>query len=118
MGRRVTRSLGGVPAPERSDGLHTTTYGEAGSPVVFCHGLFGQGKNWTQIGKVLDEDHRVVLADMPHHGRSAWAEEFDYLAAAEEVVGLLEAGRSDDPVALVGHSMGGKIAMLVALRRP
>lgn len=100
------------------DGLHTTTYGEAGSRVVFCHGLFGQGKNWTQIGKVLAGDHRVVLADMPHHGRSAWADEFDYVDAADEVIGLLDAGGSDDSVALIGHSMGGKIAMLAALRRP
>jgi len=103
-----------VPAPDR-DGLHTTTYGERGSLVAFCHGLFGQGKNWTQIGKVLTADHRVLLVDMPHHGRSAWAEEFDYLDAADQVAGLLD---GDDPVALVGHSMGGKIAMLVALRHP
>ena len=96
-------------------GLHTTTFGERGSLVVFCHGLFGQGKNWTQIGKVLSPDHRVLLVDMPHHGRSAWAEEFDYLDAADQVAGLLT---GDDPVALVGHSMGGKIAMLVALRHP
>ena len=59
--------------------LHTTTYGDHGSRVVFCHGLFGQGKNWTRIGKVLSPDHRVLLVDMPHHGRSAWADEFDYL---------------------------------------
>ena len=100
--------------PDR-DGLHTTSYGDGGTSVVFCHGLFGQGKNWTQIGKVLAEDHRVLLVDMPHHGRSAWADEFDYLDAADQVAGLLHA---EDPVALVGHSMGGKIAMLVALRHP
>jgi len=98
-----------------SDGLHTATYGGDGSLVVFCHGLFGQGKNWTQIGKVLAADHRVLLVDMPHHGRSAWADEFDYVDAADQVAGLLH---DDDPVALVGHSMGGKIAMLVALRHP
>ena len=87
---------------------------------MFCHGLFGQGRNWTAIGKALAEDHRVVLVDMPDHGRSAWSERFDYLAAADQVAGLLEAGADgdDDPVALVGHSMGGKIAMLVALRHP
>ncbi len=96
-------------------GLHTTTYGERGSLVVFCHGLFGQGRNWTRIGKALSPDHRVLLVDMPHHGRSAWADEFDYLDAADQVAELLD---GDDPVALVGHSMGGKIAMLVALRHP
>ena len=102
-----------MPAPTRSSGLHTTRLGETGPLVVLCHGLFGQGKNWTRIGKELAATHRVLLVDMPHHGRSAWSERFDYLDAADQVAGLLSA---DDPAALVGHSMGGKIAMLVALR--
>lgn len=95
--------------------LHTTSYGAGGGLVVFCHGLFGQGRNWTQVAKQLAGDHRTLLVDMPDHGRSPWSERFDYLAAAEQVAGLLG---PDDPVALVGHSMGGKIAMLVALHRP
>jgi pimeloyl-ACP methyl ester carboxylesterase len=102
-----------MSAPARAPGLHTTALGETGPLVVFCHGLFGQGKNWTTIAKRLADDHRVLLVDMPNHGRSAWTERFDYLDAADQVAGLLSA---DDPVALVGHSMGGKIAMLVALQ--
>jgi pimeloyl-ACP methyl ester carboxylesterase len=104
-----------MSAPARVPGLHTTSLGEAGSLVVFCHGLFGQGKNWATVAKRLADDHRVLLVDMPNHGRSAWTETFDYLAAADQVAGLLSA---EDPVALVGHSMGGKVAMLVALRHP
>jgi pimeloyl-ACP methyl ester carboxylesterase len=104
-----------MSAPARAPGLHTTSLGDAGSWVVFCHGLFGQGKNWTTVAKRLADDHRVLLVDMPNHGRSAWSESFDYLDAADQVAGLLSA---DDPVALVGHSMGGKIAMIVALRHP
>jgi pimeloyl-ACP methyl ester carboxylesterase len=99
----------------RVQGLHTTSYGESGSRIVFCHGLFGQGRNWTRIGKELATSHRVTLVDMPDHGRSAWSEHFDYLDAADRVADLLT---DDDPVALVGHSMGGKIAMLLALRHP
>lgn len=95
--------------------LHTTELGESGSRVVFCHGLFGQGRNWTQIGKSLAERHRVTLVDMPHHGRSPWPERFSYVDLADQVAGLLSA---DDPVALVGHSMGGKAAMVLALRHP
>jgi pimeloyl-ACP methyl ester carboxylesterase len=95
--------------------LHTTELGEAGSRVVFCHGLFGQGRNFTAIGKQLAERHRVTLVDMPDHGQSPWSERFDYLTMADQVAVLLSA---DDPVALVGHSMGGKTAMLVALRHP
>ena len=95
--------------------LHTTDLGDHGSRIVFCHGLFGQGRNWTQIGKALAGDHRVTLVDMPHHGRSPWPEGFDYLDVADRVAGLLTA---DDPVTLVGHSMGGKAAMVLALRHP
>ncbi|UMG92002.1 alpha/beta fold hydrolase [Nocardioides sp. TF02-7] len=95
--------------------LHTTTYGDHGSRVVFCHGLFGQGRNWNQHAKDLAADHRVLLVDMPNHGRSEWTERFDYVDAADRVAGVLDA---DDPVALVGHSMGGKIAMVLALRHP
>jgi pimeloyl-ACP methyl ester carboxylesterase len=95
--------------------LHTTDLGDDGSRIVFCHGLFGQGRNWTQIGKALAADHRVTLVDMPHHGRSHWPEGFDYIDVADRVAGLLTA---DDPVTLVGHSMGGKAAMVLALRHP
>jgi pimeloyl-ACP methyl ester carboxylesterase len=102
------------------DSLHTIELGESGSRVVFCHGLFGQGRNFTAIGKALSDQHRVTLVDMPDHGQSPWSDRFDYLVAADQVAELLGAGSGgqDDPVALVGHSMGGKIAMLVALRHP
>ncbi|WP_374455804.1 alpha/beta fold hydrolase [Nocardioides sp.] len=95
--------------------LHTTVLGDHGPTVAFCHGLFGQGKNWTQIAKALSADHRVVLVDMPNHGRSPWTETFDYLDLADQVADTL---RPEGALALVGHSMGGKIAMCLALRHP
>jgi len=99
--------------------LHTTTYGEKGSPIVFCHGLFGQGRNWTAVAKALADDHRTVLVDLPHHGRSPWSESFDYVEVADQLAALLaDLFGEDDPVTLVGHSMGGKAAMVTALRSP
>jgi pimeloyl-ACP methyl ester carboxylesterase len=95
--------------------LYTTTLGESGPLVAFCHGLFGQGKNWTTIAKAIATDHRVLLVDMPNHGRSPWRDHFDYVDVADQVAELFSA---DDPVALVGHSMGGKAAMVLALRHP
>jgi esterase len=95
--------------------LHTTAAGERGSLVVFCHGLFGQGRNWTGIGKAISDEHRVLLVDLPQHGRSDWSEHFDYFEVADQVAGLLS---PEDPVTLVGHSLGGKVAMVLALRAP
>lgn len=95
--------------------LHTTTYGTTGSRVVFLHGLFGQGRNWTTIAKTIADRHRATLVDLPNHGRSEWTDRVDYVDMAEAVAGLLDVS---DPVDLVGHSMGGKTAMLLALRHP
>ena len=83
--------------------------------MVFLHGLFGQGKNWTTVAKQLAEQHRVDLIDLPHHGRSPWPERFDFVETAQLVVDSLP---SDEQVTLVGHSLGGKVAMVVALLHP
>jgi pimeloyl-ACP methyl ester carboxylesterase len=99
-----------------NDGLAARTVGDAGSRVVFVHGLFGQGKNWTTIAKGLADRHRVTLLDLPNHGHSPWTDRVDYLEMAEQVAAELE--KFGEPVTLVGHSMGGKVAMQLALRRP
>jgi pimeloyl-ACP methyl ester carboxylesterase len=109
------RKDGAVPTDAKDSGLHTTSMGERGPLLVFCHGLFGQGKNWTTVAKAFAATHRVLLVDMPHHGRSEWPEHFDYVDVADRVAALFA---EDDPVALVGHSMGGKAAMVLALRHP
>jgi pimeloyl-ACP methyl ester carboxylesterase len=96
--------------------LAARTHGDAGPHVVFVHGLFGQGKNWTTIAKGLTDRHRVTLLDLPNHGHSPWTDRVDYLDMAELVAAELE--QLDEPATLVGHSMGGKVAMQVALRRP
>ena len=96
--------------------LASRTVGEAGPDVVFVHGLFGQGKNWTSIARGLADDHRVTLLDLPNHGHSPWTDRVDYLDMAESVATEIE--HLGPPVTLVGHSMGGKVAMQLALRRP
>ena len=96
--------------------LAVRTLGEAGPRVVFVHGLFGQGKNWTTIAKGLADSHRVTLIDLPNHGHSPWTDRVHYLDMVEMVATELE--HLDEPVTLVGHSMGGKVAMQLALRRP
>ncbi|GAB3623306.1 alpha/beta fold hydrolase [Mariniluteicoccus endophyticus] len=98
--------------------MHTTRIGDEGSTVAFCHGVFGQGKNWTSIAKSLaaaPTPHRSILVDMPNHGRSPWTDDPSYPAMADAVAETL---RPDGPLALVGHSMGGKAAIQLALRHP
>jgi pimeloyl-ACP methyl ester carboxylesterase len=102
--------------PGNDERLATRTLGESGPRVVFVHGLFGQGKNWTTIAKGLAGNHRVTLVDLPNHGHSPWTDRVDYLDMAELLAAELE--HLGDPVTLVGHSMGGKVAMQLALRRP
>jgi pimeloyl-ACP methyl ester carboxylesterase len=96
--------------------LASRTLGDAGPRVVFVHGLFGQGRNWTTIAKGLADRHRVTLLDLPNHGHSPWTDRVDYLDMAELVATEFES--FGEPVTLVGHSMGGKVAMTLALRRP
>jgi pimeloyl-ACP methyl ester carboxylesterase len=93
------------------------TLGDAGPHVVFVHGLFGQGRNWTTIARRLAEDgRRVTLLDLPNHGHSPWTDRVDYLDMARLVGAEIES--FGEPATLVGHSMGGKVAMQLALRRP
>ena len=98
--------------------LHTTEIGDSGERVVFLHGLFGQGRNFTQVAKALQPELRSTLVDLPNHGRSAWTGSVDYVDVADIVATWLRAAYDGEPVHLVGHSMGGKVAMVLALRHP
>ena len=81
------------------------------------HGLLGQGRNLATAARGLAErGHVVTTYDLPGHGRSPWPERLDYDVLAGAVAAEVEA--LDGPVVLLGHSMGGKTAMLLALRRP
>jgi esterase len=96
--------------------LYVTHLGHSGPRVVFLHGLFGQGKNWTSVAKALQSEARVTLLDLPNHGRSAWTRDFSYQQMADQVAERLAADSDGEPYAVVGHSMGGKVAMMIALR--
>lgn len=88
-----------------------------GTPIVVLHGLFGSCDNWGTIGKTLSADHDVVLVDQRDHGRSPHTDGIDYPAMADDVHALTERLGLRD-IVLVGHSMGGKTAMLFAQRYP
>lgn len=101
--------------------IHSTLSGDPGAPhrLVFLHGLFGRGRNFSTIAKALQPDFVSLLVDLPNHGRSDWTEDFDYVQMAEAVAEHLAADVvSPGPVDVLGHSMGGKVAMVLALRHP
>jgi pimeloyl-ACP methyl ester carboxylesterase len=96
--------------------LNVIEMGE-GSPVILLHGLFGAGRNWGGIQKRLAQRHRVLAPDLRNHGESEHAARMDYAAMAEDVAELI-ARRGLAPAAVLGHSMGGKVAMALALAQP
>ena len=89
----------------------------AGPPLVILHGLFGSKRNWATIAASLGRSHRVVSADLRNHGGSPWCDEHDYPSMAADVLRLVRS-TIGGPTALLGHSMGGKVAMVVALLHP
>jgi pimeloyl-ACP methyl ester carboxylesterase len=88
----------------------------AGPPLIVLHGLFGSSRNWAGIARQLGETHRVFTLDLRNHGASPWAETMTYREMAADVAAFL-AGHGLEGATVLGHSMGGKTAMLLALER-
>lgn len=86
-----------------------------GKPLMILHGLFGFSDNWQTHAKKLSEYYRVFLVDLRNHGRTEWSDEFSYELMADDVIELCEELGLEE-VILVGHSMGGKVAMHVAAK--
>lgn len=89
----------------------------ASSPVVILHGLLGSSSNWRSIARRLAEHHRVFVVDLPNHGESPHVEHMNYPAMADDVRAFLDE-HGIDSATLIGHSMGGKTAMRLALDDP
>jgi pimeloyl-ACP methyl ester carboxylesterase len=88
-----------------------------GKPLVILHGLFGSKRNWGTIAHRLAASHRVLAVDLRNHGESPWHDRHDYPALAADVARVIEQ-RVGGPAAVLGHSMGGKVAMVLALEHP
>ena len=88
-----------------------------GPPLLILHGLFGSGGNWRSVARALSTSHRVISVDLRNHGGSPWVETMSYLQMADDVRALIEWEQLHLP-AVMGHSMGGKTAMALALLYP
>lgn len=85
-------------------------------PLVIAHGLYGSGRNWGAIARRLAEGRQVVAVDMRNHGDSPRSADHGYPALARDLGETIEG--LGGPVDLLGHSMGGKAAMTLALTEP
>lgn len=97
--------------------LNTTTMGSGPkTPVLLVHGLFGQGRNLGGIARRLADDRQVISVDMRNHGSSFHDDDHSYAALADDLARVIKA--HDSPMDVVGHSMGGKASMMLALTQP
>ena len=88
-----------------------------GPPLLILHGLFGSGRNWRRVAGELARSYRVLTVDLRNHGASPWARAMDYPDMAGDVVRLIER-QGLRRASVIGHSMGGKVAMALALLHP
>ncbi len=92
--------------------LNFKSYGE-GAPIIIMHGMFGMLDNWQLIGKQLAGHYLVYLLDLRNHGRSPHSEDFSYELMAEDLHDFMD-GQGIRTATILGHSMGGKVAMYFA----
>ncbi|MEM9337153.1 MAG: alpha/beta fold hydrolase [Bacteroidota bacterium] len=96
--------------------LHFRTMGE-GMPFFIMHGVFGSSDNWQTLGKVFAKKFKVYLIDLRNHGNSPHSSVFDYDVMAADIVELIQ-DEGLGQVNVLGHSMGGKVAMNLATLHP
>ena len=88
-----------------------------GDCIVILHGLFGTGDNWISIARKLSDSFRVILPDLRNHGESFHHESMNYDIMSDDLIHLINQLNLNN-INLIGHSMGGKVAMAVANKMP
>lgn len=98
--------------------LHRIVNGQATAlpTLLIVHGLFGSARNWGAIAKRMSQSRKVVSVDMRNHGASPFFDSHSYADMAQDLATVIEAEGA--PMDVMGHSMGGKAAMVLALTRP
>ncbi|MBB5517198.1 pimeloyl-ACP methyl ester carboxylesterase [Rubricella aquisinus] len=101
--------------PVKLNILSTPSEG-TGTPLLIVHGLFGSGRNWGAIAKRLSAQRPILSVDMRNHGDSPRTDSHTYQDMADDLAQVIE--DAGGPMHVLGHSMGGKAAMILALTRP
>jgi esterase len=96
--------------------LHSSVMGE-GQPLLLLHGLFGMGDNLSMVARPLAEFFQVYRLDLPNHGRSPRRDSMSHKEMAADVLAFMDE-KGLEQVSLLGHSLGGKVAMQLALDHP
>lgn len=98
--------------------LHYKAYGDSSHKcILILHGLFGLGDNWVSIARKLAQTYYVVVPDHRNHGMSPHSDDFSLQKMSEDLGYLIEDLSLNQPL-LLGHSMGGKVAMHFTLHNP
>ena len=97
--------------------LNYCQYSTSGEPLLILHGLFGSHSNWGWHAKKLAARFAVIGVDLRNHGGSPHAEIMNYQIMAEDIQELLQ-HLDIEPCSIIGHSMGGKVAMQLSLSHP
>jgi esterase len=96
--------------------LHYQSTGQ-GQPLILLHGLFGSGDNWGTVAKHFSQHYQVISVDLRNHGRSPHSDSQSYTDMADDLLELCDS-LNFDRTHLLGHSMGGKVAMQLATQYP
>lgn len=97
--------------------LSNVSYG-SGRPIIILHGLLGCGRNWASIAKKISaQGWRAITVDLRNHGDSPHSDQMHYNLLAQDIEEVIGSLNLEKPIVL-GHSMGGKVAMALALRKP
>ncbi len=97
--------------------LYSKIYGNHNQDLIIIHGLFGMSDNWNSLGKRFSKYYKVHLIDLRNHGRSPHSENFNYDIMCEDILEYVIDNHITNPI-ILGHSLGGKVAMKFAFTYP
>lgn len=97
--------------------LNYKQFGDHGNPLIILHGLFGSLDNWQTLAKSFSQHFKVYIVDQRNHGKSPHSTIFDYPTLANDLTNFIQQNQLTNSY-IIGHSMGGKVAMQFALEHP